>query len=31
MARLPYLDVDDLAPEDRRLLDPPMNLFRVLP
>ena len=30
MARLPYLDVDDLAPEDRRLLDPPMNLFRVL-
>ena len=30
MARLPYLDVDDLAPEDRRLLDPPLNLFRVL-
>ncbi len=30
MPRLPYLDVDDLAPEDRRLLDPPLNLFRVL-
>ncbi|MXX63327.1 MAG: carboxymuconolactone decarboxylase family protein [Holophagales bacterium] len=30
MARLPYLDVDDLAPEDQRLLDPPLNLFRVL-
>ena len=30
MARLPYLGVDDLAPEDRRLLDPPMNLFRIL-
>ena len=30
MARLPYLDVDDLAPEDRRLLDPPLNLFRNL-
>ena len=30
MARLPYLDVDDLAPEDRRLLDPPLNIFRAL-
>ena len=30
MARLPYLNANDLAPEDRRLLDPPLNLFRVL-
>ena len=30
MARLPYLDEDDLAPEDQRLLDPPLNIFRVL-
>lgn len=30
MARLPYLDVDDLAPEDRELLDRPINLARML-
>ena len=30
MARLPYLDVDDLASEDRELLDRPINLARML-
>ena len=30
MARLPCLDVDDLAPEDRELLDRPINLARML-
>ena len=30
MARLPYLDPGDLAPEDRDLLKRPINLFRQL-
>ena len=30
MARLPYLNGDDLAPGDRELLDPPINLARIL-
>jgi len=30
MARLPYLDREDLAPEDRKLLDRNINLFRIL-
>lgn len=30
MARLPYLDRDDLAPEDKKLLDRNINLFRIL-
>jgi alkylhydroperoxidase family enzyme len=30
MARLPYLDPADLAPEDRDLLKRPINLFRAL-
>ena len=30
MARLRYLDRDDLAEEDKRLLDRPANLFRLL-
>lgn len=30
MARLPYLDVDDLADEDKDLLKRPINLFRNL-
>jgi alkylhydroperoxidase family enzyme len=30
MARVPYLDTDDLAPEDRELLARPISLFRVL-
>lgn len=30
MARLPYLDKQDLAPEDQSLLDRPINLNRVL-
>ncbi len=30
MARLRYLDREDLAEEDRRLLDRPANLFRLL-
>lgn len=29
MARLPYLDRDDLAPEHQRLLDRPINLARI--
>ena len=30
MARLPYLDRSDLAPEHQNLLDRPINLFRAL-
>ena len=30
MARLPYLDADDLAPEDRKLVARPINLARML-
>jgi alkylhydroperoxidase family enzyme len=30
VARLPFLDVEDLPEEQRSLLDPPRNLFRVL-
>ena len=30
MARLPYLDADDLAPEDRELVARPINLARML-
>ena len=30
MARLPYLDRKDLAPEDQKLLDRNINLFRIL-
>jgi alkylhydroperoxidase family enzyme len=30
MARVPYLDVSDLAPDDRDLLKRPINLFRAL-
>ena len=30
MARLPYLNANDLAPPDRDLLDPPINLARIL-
>jgi len=30
MARLPYLDIDDLADEDKDLLKRPINLFRNL-
>lgn len=30
MARVPYLDPEDLAPEDRELLARPISLFRVL-
>ena len=30
MARLPYLDVDDLKDEDKELLKRPINLFRQL-
>lgn len=30
MARLPYLDVDDLKEEDKALLKRPINLFRLL-
>ena len=30
MARLPYLDVDDLKEEDKALLKRPINLFRQL-
>ena len=30
MARLPYLNADDLAPPDRDLLNPPINLARIL-
>ena len=30
MARLPYLDAQDLAPADRDLLARPINLFRLM-
>jgi alkylhydroperoxidase family enzyme len=30
MARVPYLDVSDLAPDDQDLLKRPINLFRAL-
>ena len=30
MARLPYLDASDLAPEHRDLLARPINLYRAL-
>jgi alkylhydroperoxidase family enzyme len=30
MARLPYLNTDDLAPEDRELLERNLNLYKVI-
>ena len=30
MARLPYIDVDELADSDRDLLNRPINLFKQL-